>query len=299
MKFLITGGSGQLGFDIKRELVNRYDDVEVLTPNHEELDITNHDATIKYILEHNPNVIFHCAAYTKVDQAEEDCKTCYDVNVNGTKNIRDGASLVDAKLIYVSTDYVFDGTKEGLYKTTDEVNPINFYGQTKLLGEQIALEYPKTFVARTSWVFGINGNNFIKTMLRLAETHDFLTVVGDQFGSPTYTVDLAHTLVEMSETEKYNIYHTNNDGYTNWYEFAKYALEKMGYTTEVRKIKTEDYKTKAARPMNSCLDRECLSVNGFEILPHWKDAVDRFCQELINEKKTTKILERSDNNGRN
>lgn len=294
MKFLITGGSGQLGFDIKRELINRYGSVDILTPNHEELDITDSNATIEYIKTNKPDVIFHCAAYTKVDQAEEDCKTCYDVNVNGTKNIRDGAKNVDAKLIYVSTDYVFDGSKMGLYKTTDEVNPVNFYGQTKLLGEQIVLEYPKTFVARTSWVFGINGNNFIKTMLRLAEEKEFLTVVGDQFGSPTYTVDLAKTLVDMAGSEKYNIYHTTNEGYTNWYEFAKYALEKMGKTIEIKKIKTEDYKTKADRPMNSCLDHSCLSENEFTPLPPWMDAVDRFCQELINEKKTTKILERSE-----
>lgn len=294
MKFLITGSTGQLGFDVKRELINRYDGVEILTPSHEELDITNHDLTMDYIVNNKPDVIFHCAAYTKVDQAEEDCKTCYDVNVNGTKNIKDAAALVDAKLIYVSTDYVFDGKKEGLYKTDDETNPVNFYGNTKLLGEQIALEYPKTFVARTSWVFGINGNNFIKTMIRLADEREFLTVVGDQFGSPTYTVDLARLLVDMAETEKYGIYHTNNEGYTNWYEFACYALNKMGKNTPVHKIKTEDYKTKANRPMNSCLDHECLSANGFTPLQHWMDAVDRFTQELINQKKTTKILERSE-----
>lgn len=235
MKFLITGGSGQLGYDIKRELIKRYGEVEIFTPSHEELDITNHDNTIEYIKENCPDVIFHCAAYTKVDKAEEDCRTCYDVNVFGTKNIKEAAESVDAKLIYVSTDYVFDGTKEGLYKINDLTNPINFYGKTKLLGEQIALEYSKTFVARTSWVFGINGNNFLKTMIRLADEKEFLTVVGDQFGSPTYTVDLAASLVDLSESTKYGIYHTSNDGYTNWCEFATYALRKMGKDIEVKK----------------------------------------------------------------
>lgn len=292
MKYLITGGSGQLGYDIKRELTKRYSDAVILSPTHEELDITDYDNVVSYVEDNKPDIIFHCAAYTKVDKAEEDCRACYDINVYGTKNIKDAAAMMDAKLIYVSTDYVFDGTKEGLYKTTDNTNPVNFYGKTKLLGEQIALEYEKTFVARTSWVFGINGANFIKTMLRLADERDCLTIVGDQFGSPTYTVDLAHTLVDMAETDEYGIYHTSNDGYTNWCDFAEYALRKMGKDVKIKKINTQDYKTLAARPMNSRLDKSKLSEKGIKPLPHWQDAVDRFINELIKEKKTTKILER-------
>ncbi len=299
MKYLITGGSGQLGHDIALELGMRYKDANIYLPSHDVMDITNREQTLAFIESIRPDVIFHAAAYTAVDLAEEECKLCRDINVNGTKNIKDGAEKVNAKLIYVSTDYVFDGKKNGLYEVDDKVNPLSIYGQTKLLGEQIALDYPKTFIARTSWVFGINGKNFIKTMLRLADIKDEINVVSDQYGSPTYTKDLAKLLVDMSETEKYGVYHTTNDGYTNWYELAKYALNKMGKTTPVIPIKTEDYKTKASRPMNSCLSHKSLLDNGFELLPDWHDAVDRYCEEIVSLDKSNKVLERSGKNGRN
>ena len=226
MKFLVTGGSGQVGYDVLNELIARYgSSVDIYVPTHEDMDIVDRDSTVTYIKATKPDVIFHCAAYTKVDNAESDCKTCYDVNVNGTKNILEGANEVGAKLIYVSTDYVFDGTKD-FYKVDDETHPINMYGQTKLLGEQMVGEYDKSFIVRTSWVFGSHGNgNFVKTMLRLAETKDEITVVSDQIGSPTYSKDLARLLVDMAETEKYGIYHGSNEGYTSWKEFAEYIFK--------------------------------------------------------------------------
>ena len=178
MKYLVTGASGQVGYDIVQELIARYgSDAEIYIPTHAEIDIVNEEETYLYIKAIRPDVIFHCAAYTRVDDAEKDCKTCFDINVNGTKNIVKGAEETDAKLLYISTDYVFDGTKE-IYKTDDETRPINVYGKTKLLGEQLVEEYDKHFIVRTSWVFGNHGNgNFIKTMLRLAETRNEVTVV--------------------------------------------------------------------------------------------------------------------------
>lgn len=296
MKYFITGGSGQLGFDVERELKKRYgvENIGISMPNHEILDITSKEEVEAAIVAYKPDVIFHCAAYTAVDKAESDCKTCYDVNVTGTKNIIDAAQIVGAKVVYVSTDYVFDGEKIEPYKTTDEPNPVNVYGQTKLLGEIIASGYEKTFIARTSWVFGINGKNFVRTMLRLAETKDEISVVCDQWGSPTYTVDLAKTLVDMSETDKYGIYHTNNDGYTTWYEFAKYIFESNGIDIKVNPIATVDYKTPAKRPLNTTLDRSKLPENGFEIMRHWREAIDDYNVELKLEKEEQKKLEKKD-----
>lgn len=296
MKYFITGGSGQLGYDIYRELEKRYglENIGVSMPDHEILDITNKDEVQSVISAFKPDVIFHCAAYTAVDKAESDCKNCYDVNVTGTKNIIEAAKRVGAKVIYVSTDYVFDGKQEMPYKVTDTTNPINVYGQTKLLGEEIAKEYRKTFIARTSWVFGINGKNFVKTMLRLASTKDEISVVSDQYGSPTYTVDLAKLLVDMSETEKYGTYHTNNDGYTSWYEFAKYIFESNGIEMKVKPIATEDYETPAKRPLNTTLDRSNLSENGFEIMRDWHEAIDAYNVELALEKEEQMKLEKKD-----
>ena len=281
MKYLVTGGSGQVGYDVLQELIARYgSSVEVYTPTHEEMDLVDHDSTVGYIKTIKPNVIFHCAAYTKVDNAESDCKICYDVNVNGTKNIVEGAKAVNAKLIYVSTDYVFDGTKD-FYKVDDETHPINVYGQTKLLGEQVVEEYDKSFIVRTSWVFGAHGNgNFVKTMLRLAETKKELTVVSDQIGSPTYSKDLARLLVDMSETYKYGIYHGSNEGYTSWYEFAKHIFKCVGADINVLPVNTADYKTAAARPLKTCLDKSNIRDAGFEVLPHWEDAVSRYINEI-------------------
>jgi dTDP-4-dehydrorhamnose reductase len=225
MKILVTGVNGQLGYELVKELNNKgYTDI--LAVDKDEMDITNKDIVNKVIKNYHPDVIFHCAAWTAVDKAEDEKEACYNVNVNGTKYISEAAKEIDAKLIYISTDYVFDGTKDGLYEIDDEVNPKSVYGMTKYQGEELVRQNnSKHFIARISWVFGVNGNNFIKTMLKLAETRNELTVVADQFGSPTYTVDLAKLLVEMSETEKYGTYHANNEGYCNWAQFAEYIFK--------------------------------------------------------------------------
>lgn len=280
MKVLVTGVNGQLGYELVKELKNKgYTDI--LAVDKDEMDITNKDMVNKVIKNYHPDVIFHCAAWTAVDKAEDEKEACYNVNVNGTKYISEAAKDIDAKLIYISTDYVFDGTKEGLYEIDDEVNPKSVYGETKYQGEELVRQNNlKHFIVRISWVFGINGNNFVKTMLRLAETRNELTVVADQFGSPTYTVDLAKLLVEMSETEKYGTYHANNEGYCNWAEFAEYIFKVNDKEVNVKHITSEEYPQKAYRPRNSKLSKQSLDDNGFNRLPSWEDAVERYSKEL-------------------
>lgn len=291
MTYLITGGSGQLGYDVYNELINRYPEADIIMPSSKEMDLTNKESIDKIFLEYKPDVVFHCAAYTAVDKAESDADKCYLVNSTGTYHIACASKKIGAKLLYVSTDYVFNGKYRYTnlpYKVDDEVDPINVYGKSKRYGEVYATSNPKTFVVRTSWVFGINGNNFVKTMLRLANERDRLNVVCDQIGSPTYTKDLAKLLVDMSKTEKYGIYHASNEGYTSWYEFAKYIFEVNNVDIEVLPIKTEDYKQAARRPLDSRLDKSKLADMGFELLPDWKDAVLRYSKEL---KKNNKTLE--------
>lgn len=249
------------------------------------MDITNREEVMKVVKEYKPDVIFHCAAWTAVDKAETEEELVRKVNVDGTKNLTDASIEVGAKMIYMSTDYVFDGTKDGVYKEDDEVNPKSVYGKTKYEGEEVVRTNPKHFITRISWVFGINGNNFIKTMLKLSDNHDELNVVDDQVGSPTYTVDLAKLLVEMAQTDKYGTYHVNNDGYCSWAEFAKYIMESNNKKTKINPVSTEEYleitKTNQAyRPRNSKLDKSKLTENGFEMLPSWQDATDRYCKEL-------------------
>lgn len=288
-RYLVTGVSGQLGYDVVREL-NKRGIYDILTLTSSDLDITDRRLVKKVIDEYAPEVIFHCAAYTNVDKAEEDKETCFKVNVEGTKNIVDAARDVDAKLIYISTDYVFDGRKDGLYETTDEVNPKNVYGTSKVVSEKIALNYEKSFIVRTSWVFGINGKNFVKTMLKLAENNSELNVVCDQIGSPTYTVDLAKLLVDMSQTDRYGIYHANNGGYVSWAEFADYIFKSNNLNVKVNYVTTEEYGvSKAYRPKNSCLSKQSLFDNGFKLLPDWHNAIDRYNLELKNSLKKGKV----------
>lgn len=280
-KILITGGSGQLGYDIYREVIKRYgDDVTIFMPNHTVLDITNEEKVFELIESFQPDVVFHSAAYTKVDDAEENQDECYGTNVSATEFIAEACKSVNAKLIYVSTDYVFDGKKGSPYTEGDNINPINVYGKSKARGELKALENPKSFIVRTSWVFGINGKNFVKTMLNLADKKDKLTVVNDQIGSPTYTVDLARLLVDMSETEKYGIYHATNEGYTTWYDFAKEIFAVNNKDILVEPVTSEEYKQKATRPTDSRLSKQKLEDNGFEPLPDYHDALRRFSSEL-------------------
>ncbi len=282
MKFFITGVNGQLGYDVKRELLERgYTDI--LAPTREELDITNEDDVKKIVVEYRPSVIFHCAAYTAVDKAEEEQEKCYQVNVLGTKYLTEAAKEVGAKIIYISTDYVFDGIKEGIYQTDDKVNPVNYYGKTKYLGENFIREYDNHIIVRISWVFGIHGKNFIKTMLNLAESHKELNVVCDQIGSPTYTKDLAGLLVNMFLSNIKGLYHVTNEGYCSWYEFAEFIFKESRKKVKVHPILTKDYKIKAKRPLNSKLSKESLDYIGVNRLPGWQDAVKRYIQELKKE----------------
>lgn len=288
MKCLITGYKGQLGYDIARELESRgYNDF--LATDIDEMDITNRDEVMNVVKEYNPDVIFHCAAWTAVDKAED--PELYEkvrmINVEGTKNLVDASIEVDAKIFYMSTDYVFDGKKEGLYKEDDQVNPMSVYGKTKYEGEEEVRRNPKHFITRISWVFGINGNNFIKTMLELSEKYQELNVVDDQIGSPTYTVDLSKLLVDMALTEKFGTYHVNNSGYCSWAEFAQYIMQSNNKETKINFVSTEKYyegkdmSKIAYRPRNSRLDKTKLVEAGFEELPSWQDATDRYSKEYV------------------
>ena len=287
MKFFITGINGQLGYDINLELKNRWY-TEILSPTRQEVDITNKESVDKAILEFKPNVIFHCAAYTAVDKAEDDKENCYNINVIGTKNIVEAAKEVGAKVVYISTDYVFDGTKDGYYKEDDKTNPINYYGETKFLGEQETRKYDNHIITRISWVFGINGKNFVKSMLNLAETRDELNVVADQIGSPTYTKDLSKVLVDLALSDKTGTYHVTNDDICSWYDFAKYIFASNNVNIKLNPITTSEYPTRAKRPNNSKMSKEKLVNDGFTMLPTWQDAIDRYNEELIKVRKKEK-----------
>ena len=291
-RYLVTGVNGQLGYDIVQELHERGEQ-DILAVDRNEMDITDKEQVMKIVKAYKPDVIFHCAAWTAVDKAEEETEACEKVNHEGTKNIADAEIEVGAKLVYMSTDYVFDGEKpqEETYKEDDTPNPKSVYGRTKWEGEEEVRRNPKHFITRISWVFGVNGNNFIKTMLKLAEKFPELKVVNDQVGSPTYTVDLAKLLVEMAETDKYGTYHVNNEGYCSWAEFAKYIMESNGKKTKINPVTTEEYydgkdmSKIAYRPRNSKLDKSKLEAAGFKRLPSWQDATDRYCKQLQKSKK--------------
>lgn len=283
MKYLITGGAGQLGHDLIKELESR-NEFDYLAPDIDDMDITDKKAVEDVITNYQPDIIFHCAAYTAVDKAEEDKDICYNINVNGTKNIVESAKKVDAKVVYISTDYVFDGTKDSVYEVNDTPNPINYYGYTKFLGEKEVEQLNNYLIVRISWVFGINGKNFIKTMLNLADTKDEISVVCDQIGSPTYTVDLAKLLVDMIKNNKNGLFFATNEGYCSWYDFAKYIFEINDKNIKVNKILTKDYKTLAKRPINSKLSKNKLEEEHLQRLPDWKDATKRFCKVLKKEK---------------
>lgn len=288
MKYLITGFKGQLGYDLTRELDKR-GEKDYLAVDIDEMDITNRNQVMVIVKEYKPDVIIHCAAWTAVDKAEDMEDKVRLVNVEGTKNLVDASLEVGAKMIYMSTDYVFDGTKEGYYTEEDQVRPMSVYGQTKFDGEEEVRRNPNHFITRISWVFGINGGNFIKTMLKLSETRNELNVVGDQVGSPTYTVDLSKVLIDMAHSDKYGTYHVNNDGYCSWAEFADYIFKSNNIDMKVNHVTTEEYleltgTKQAYRPRNSKLSKEKLVEAGFEMLPSWQDATDRYCEELVEAK---------------
>lgn len=277
MKVLVTGVAGQLGYDVVRELNKR--GIETVGVDRNDFDITDADATEKFIFSVHPDVVIHCAAYTAVDAAEDNVELCRKVNVEGTGNIAKICAKIKAKMIYISTDYVFSGNGNISYDINAEKLPQNIYGQSKLDGELAVQKYLQNyFIVRISWVFGKNGNNFVKTMLRLGKEKEQLSVVNDQIGSPTYTFDLAKLLVDMVQTEKYGIYHATNEGYCSWAEFAKEIMQRANLSCRIVPISTAEYLTKAKRPLNSRLDKSSLDKNAFVRLPSWQDALQRYLQ---------------------
>lgn len=279
MKVLVTGVKGQLGFDVMNELQKR--GIEAVGVDIEEMDITDSLSVKKVITQAAPDVVIHCAAYTAVDAAEENEAVCRKVNADGTENIAKVCRMLDCKMIYISTDYVFDGKGTRPWEPDDERHPLNVYGQTKYEGElAVQKNLTKYFIVRIAWVFGKNGKNFIRTMLNLAKTHDTITVVNDQFGSPTYTYDLAKLLVDMTESDKYGIYHATNEGICSWYEFACEIFKQAGVNVNVIPVTAAEYQAKAKRPENSRMSKCKLTENGFERLPSWQDALSRYLKEM-------------------
>lgn len=279
MRVLVTGAKGQLGFDVVNELKK-----QGLTPigvDVEEMDITDESVCRKVIAEAKADAVIHCAAYTAVDAAEDNVDLCRRINADGTRNIASVCGDLGIKMMYISTDYVFDGEGERPWEPDDRRDPLNVYGQTKYEGE-LAIEEltDKFFTVRIAWVFGLNGNNFIKTMLRLGREKGAVSVVNDQVGSPTYTYDLARLLVDMIQTEKYGRYHATNEGICSWYEFAVEIFRQAEMDVRVTPVSSEEFKAKAKRPHNSRMDKQKLVENGFEPLPSWQDALSRYLKLL-------------------
>lgn len=293
MKAFVTGVCGQLGFDVINELKKRgYEavgsdilDNSVVECKYIKLDITDPALVEETISKVNPDVVIHCAAWTAVDDAEDEKNKSkvYAINVEGTRNIAKVCNKLDCKMIYISTDYVFDGQGTQPWKPDcKDYKPLNVYGQTKLEGElAVSNVLDKYFIVRIAWVFGLNGKNFIKTMINVGKTHDEVRVVNDQIGTPTYTSDLARLLVDMCETEKYGYYHaTNEGGYISWFDFCVEFYKQYGLKTKVIPVSTKEYGlSKAARPVNSRLDKSKLIQMGFDPLPTWQDAVSRYLKE--------------------
>ena len=280
---LVTGSSGQLGRDVCRELERRK--IPYVGRNSDTMDITDRDIVLKQIQTYCPDVIIHCAAYTAVDRAEEEPERAFAVNEVGTRHIAEASKKIDAKLLYISTDYVFPGTGTKPYETTDAPEPQNVYGRSKLAGEPAVQEIlEQYFIVRISWVFGEHGRNFVKTMLRLAETKSGVQVVDDQVGSPTYTVDLAPLLCDMVQTERYGVYHAANEGECSWAEFAEAIFQEAGKSVAVERIATGEYKAAGAvRPLNSRLSKQSLTDAGFSRLPVWRDALARYLSGAMDE----------------
>ena len=284
MRVLVTGAKGQLGSDVVNELNSRK--YETIGVDIEEMDITDPESVNKVVVKANPDVVIHCAAWTAVDAAEDrdNISIVRSVNVEGTKNIANVCKKLDCKMIYISTDYVFSGRGTDPWKPDcRNYAPLNVYGQTKHEGElAVADALDKYFIVRIAWVFGVNGSNFIKTMLNIGKKYDTVRVVNDQIGTPTYTYDLARLIADMAESENYGYYHaTNEGGYISWYDFACEIFKQAGYNTNVVPVTTEEYGiSKAKRPFNSRLDKSKLLENGFEPLPTWQNALKRYLKEI-------------------
>lgn len=302
MKFFVTGVNGQLGHDVMNNLISRghvgvgsdialsyngvMDNSAVTTAEYISLDITDKGAVIKTITAVKPDAVIHCAAWTAVDLAEDEDKIplVFKINADGTKYIAEACKQIDAKLLYLSTDYVFDGQGTTPWQPDcKEYNPLNIYGKSKLEGElAVANTLSKYFIVRIAWVFGLNGKNFIKTMINVGKTHSEVRVVNDQIGTPTYTYDLSRLLVDMCESDKYGYYHaTNEGGFISWYDFCVEIYKQYGLSTKVIPVSTSEYGlSKAKRPFNSRLDKSKLVENGFMPLPDWKDALARYLKEM-------------------
>lgn len=303
MKFFVTGVNGQLGHDVMNNLISRghvgvgsdialtyngvMDNSAVTTAEYISLDITDKEAVIKTIKAVKPDAVIHCAAWTAVDLAEDEDKIplVFKINADGTKYIAEACKQIDAKLLYLSTDYVFDGQGTTPWQPDcKEYNPLNIYGKSKLEGElAVANTLSKYFIVRIAWVFGLNGKNFIKTMINVGKTHSEVRVVNDQIGTPTYTYDLSRLLVDMCESDKYGYYHaTNEGGFISWYDFCVEIYKQYGLSTKVIPVSTSEYGlSKAKRPFNSRLDKSKLVENGFKPLPDWKDALSRYLNILL------------------
>ncbi|MGP0587922.1 dTDP-4-dehydrorhamnose reductase [Paenibacillus timonensis] len=285
MRVLVTGASGQLGMDVVR--LFEQSGHQVLPCDRDTLDITNGEMCLAKVTEFKPDVVVHCAAYTAVDQAESDVDAAYAVNAVGTRNMVLAAEQVKAKFCYVSTDYVFDGTAASPYQEYDNTNPQSVYGKSKRAGEVLVQSLSSAFfIVRTSWVYGLHGQNFVNTMLKLGQEKPLLSVVNDQKGSPTYTVDLAAFLMELIQTEKYGIYHASNSGECTWYEFAQVIFEEardilgQNYLTQVKPCTTGDFPRPAPRPRSSVMDHLSIRTNGFQDLRPWREALKAFITEL-------------------
>lgn len=279
MKVLVTGARGQLGFDVVQELMRC--GILAVGVDMEEMDITDADAVDLVVKDSGADAVIHCAAYTAVDAAQENASLCQRVNRDGTKNIAMACLKYGKKMLYISTDYVFDGEGEKPWEPEDHANPVNVYGRTKYEGELAVRETLEAyFIVRVSWVFGLHGKNFVKTMLRLSGERECLHVVDDQFGSPTYTRDLAVLLAAMVQTDKYGIYHATNEGICSWYEFACETFRQAERTVQVEAVPSDASPVKAKRPHNSRMEKGKLTREGFFRLPRWEDALSRYLREL-------------------
>lgn len=279
MKILVTGYAGQLGYDVVKELNRR--NIECIGTTRDTFDLTDADRVKALITQYHPEGVIHCAAYTAVDKAEDEPEICQAVNAAGTENIAKACAQINAKLLYISTDYVFPGTGEQYYEVNDRTAPLSVYGKTKLAGENaVKAIIDKHFIVRVSWVFGKNGNNFVKTMLKLAKERDELSIVADQIGSPTYTADLAPLLCDMIATKQYGTYHATNEGICSWAEFAQEIFRQAGSAVNIKPVPSAEYPTKALRPLNSRMSKSALAAAGFKQLPPWQDAVRRFLREI-------------------
>lgn len=281
MRVFVTGVKGQLGYDVVNELTKRGH--TAIGADIEEMDITDADACRRIITEADPEAVIHCAAYTAVDAAEDNEELCRKVNADGTRNIARVCRELDIKMMYISTDYVFNGQGTRPWEPDDVREPLNVYGKTKCEGEMAVEELVKKFfTVRIAWVFGVNGKNFIKTMLRLGKERGAVSVVDDQIGSPTYTYDLARLLVDMIESEQYGRYHATNEGLCSWFEFAVEIFKQAGMDeVKVTPVDSTQFPAKAKRPMNSRMDKSKLADNGFEPLPSWQDALKRYLKEIL------------------